>query len=182
MSSADSDAALPRVHGGIPLATMAAEARELSKANFVAQHSYPFLVIELPAEQAHERRGFRTVYLERSRAKKTRTTAPQVVCPVTKRGLDAPAMVTVGRTRAADIFLDDPAISKLHAYFARDPLRGEYHLADAGSTNGTTVNGKKLLAKQPCKLKGGERLEFGRCFSATFLMPAKLYDLLRSLR
>lgn len=48
-------------------------------------------------------------------------------------------VITVGRDPEADIFLDNPGISREHLRFERQP-NGDYMLVDLGSANGTFLN------------------------------------------
>src|SRR5262245_55666686 len=48
-------------------------------------------------------------------------------------------VITIGRDPEADIFLDNPGISREHARIERLPS-GQYTLRDMGSANGTYVN------------------------------------------
>ena len=70
-------------------------------------------------------------------------------------------VTTVGRGRGADIFLDDPSVSRLHAELVR---RGPYvYVVDLGlSRNGTRVNGRPVARRV---LDNGDVLSFGaaRC-------------------
>jgi FHA domain len=70
-------------------------------------------------------------------------------------------VTTVGRGRGADIRLDDPSVSRLHAELVR---RGPYvYVADLGlSRNGTRVNGRPVARRV---LEEGDVLSFGtaRC-------------------
>jgi FHA domain len=70
-------------------------------------------------------------------------------------------VTTVGRGRGADIRLDDPSVSRLHAELVR---RGPYiYVTDLGlSHNGTRVNGRPIARRL---LDEGDVLSFGaaRC-------------------
>jgi len=70
-------------------------------------------------------------------------------------------VTTVGRGQGADIRLDDPSVSRLHAELIR---RGPYvYVADLGlSRNGTRVNGRPVARRV---LDDGDVLSFGtaRC-------------------
>ena len=70
-------------------------------------------------------------------------------------------VTTVGRGRGADIRLDDPSVSRLHAELVR---RGPYvYVVDLGlSRNGTRVNGRPIARRV---LDDGDVLSFGaaRC-------------------
>ncbi len=58
-----------------------------------------------------------------------------------RRMLSGERMV-LGRSREADIVLDDPNISRRHAELRRQ--NGDWTIADLGSTNGVKVNGKRV--------------------------------------
>lgn len=51
--------------------------------------------------------------------------------------------LSIGRSRESDIFLEDLAVSRLHATVFRDE-QGNYHVRDENSANGTTVNGQRI--------------------------------------
>ncbi|CAN5457436.1 hypothetical protein BH23ACT9_BH23ACT9_23600 [soil metagenome] len=51
-------------------------------------------------------------------------------------------VVTVGRHPESDIFLDDITVSRRHAEFRQTP--GTFTVTDAGSLNGTYVNGTRF--------------------------------------
>jgi pSer/pThr/pTyr-binding forkhead associated (FHA) protein len=51
--------------------------------------------------------------------------------------------LTIGRSRDSDIFLEDLAVSRLHATVYRDE-QGRYLVRDENSANGTTVNGQRI--------------------------------------
>jgi pSer/pThr/pTyr-binding forkhead associated (FHA) protein len=55
--------------------------------------------------------------------------------------------LTIGRSRDSDIFLEDLAVSRLHATVFRDTT-GQYIVRDENSANGTTVNGMRI-GEQP---------------------------------
>lgn len=68
--------------------------------------------------------------------------------------------VNIGRRTGNDIVLSNPYVSSSHAIIAVDD--GIYRLTDIGSTNGTTINGEKLLPNQPIELKDGDEIIFGQ--------------------
>ncbi len=53
--------------------------------------------------------------------------------------------IVIGRTSEADVNLDNPSISRLHAVVELE--NGKDYLTDTGSTNGTWVNGKKITER-----------------------------------
>ena len=69
------------------------------------------------------------------------------------------SMISVGRTSNNDIVLADASVSKFHAHFR---LNGEvYYLLDAGSKNGTLLDGQQLVPKQPALVIDGAVISFG---------------------
>ncbi len=61
-----------------------------------------------------------------------------------ERELACVALMTVGRTPPNDIVIPNPRISRNHAMI-RMLGHGEYYLIDVGSTNGTFLNGKRIV-------------------------------------
>jgi pSer/pThr/pTyr-binding forkhead associated (FHA) protein len=70
---------------------------------------------------------------------------------------------TVGRNTKSDVFLDDITVSRAHAIFERRST-GEWFVRDAGSLNGTYVNGEQV---DETKLATGDQVQIGR-FKLTF--------------
>jgi hypothetical protein len=94
--------------------------------------------------------------------------------------------ISVGRAPNNDLILRHHSISKLHAHvhvgtLARLGLShgGELLLEDAGSMNGTRVEGRRLQADQTVKVASGARLRFGDV-ECQLLDAAALYASLRS--
>ncbi len=64
----------------------------------------------------------------------------------------------LGRGTDADLWLEDPTISRRHARLARRP-DGRFVIEDCGSTNGTFVAGRKLEGR--ADLQNGDRIQIG---------------------
>jgi hypothetical protein len=64
---------------------------------------------------------------------------------------------TLGRSREADIVLDDANVSRKHAEVR--PSGGSWIVRDLGSTNGVKVNGRRIQGPQ--SLKQGDVIELG---------------------
>ena len=65
---------------------------------------------------------------------------------------------TVGRGGQADISIDDPSLSRLHARVTAEP-DGLLAIDDLGSTNGVVINGREQLSSY---LRAGDIVRFGR--------------------
>ena len=74
-----------------------------------------------------------------------------------KRMMVGPAGVTLGRSRQCDVVLDDPNVSRQHAEIR--PRGGSWVLTDLGSTNGSSINGRRIDG--PEVVKPGDELEIG---------------------
>ena len=67
--------------------------------------------------------------------------------------------IVIGRGAAADVRIPHRTISEFHATVQQ---RGEaWHLADAGSTNGTSLNGQRLTVDRSKRLQDGDLIELG---------------------
>ena len=65
--------------------------------------------------------------------------------------------MTIGRSRNCNIFLEDLAVSRLHATL-RELSTGEYELADNRSATGTFVNGRAVVRTT---LREGDQIQIG---------------------
>jgi pSer/pThr/pTyr-binding forkhead associated (FHA) protein len=84
--------------------------------------------------------------------------------------------ITVGRTRNNDLFINDERISRFHAFFqVRD---GAWVISDAGSRNGTFVDGTRLDPRRAAPLPARGRVDFGG-YRARFFLPPQFVDFLR---
>jgi len=71
---------------------------------------------------------------------------------INKCPLDQPKL-TIGRSSACDIFIDDTVVSTVHAVIEQedspDPgVAVDYYIQDQGSTNGTQVNGDAVSRRK----------------------------------
>jgi pSer/pThr/pTyr-binding forkhead associated (FHA) protein len=69
--------------------------------------------------------------------------------------------LSIGRSRESDIFLEDLAVSRLHASIV-NMGNGNYALRDEGSANGTKVNGQAVTKYQPYTLQEGDKIQLGQ--------------------
>ncbi len=67
--------------------------------------------------------------------------------------------MTIGRERGNSIVIDDPLVSRVHCIVHR--IRNSWYIEDAGSTNGTWINEKKLLPGKSIRLKPEDTIKLG---------------------
>jgi hypothetical protein len=87
--------------------------------------------------------------------------------------------VLIGRAMNKDIVLRNPSISKFHAYFETTET-GDWSVTDAGSKNGTSLNGKRLTQREPMNVANGDRVTFGS-IETLFLDARTVWRLLRAM-
>jgi adenylate cyclase len=84
-------------------------------------------------------------------------------------------MITIGRTPPNEVVIPHPKISRNHAIIRMLEV-GEYYLVDVGSTNGTFLNGKRVVT--PARLKDRDVITVEDC-TLTFLdehVPVRCAD------
>ncbi len=74
-----------------------------------------------------------------------------------RRVVVGPTGATIGRSRQCDVVVSDPNVSRQHAEVR--PRGGSWVVSDMGSTNGSSLNGRKLSG--PEVLKPGDEIEVG---------------------
>jgi hypothetical protein len=91
-----------------------------------------------------------------------------------------PAAVTVGRVATNDIVLDDTSVSRFHAYLQLDERAGQWFITDAGSRNGTRLDGLLLEARKRAPLHDGAELTLGDA-SVRFFLPDGLVAFIEAI-
>jgi pSer/pThr/pTyr-binding forkhead associated (FHA) protein len=84
--------------------------------------------------------------------------------------------ISVGRTADSDVMINDFSVSRKQCTFTQQGP-STWMLADAGSTNGTVVGGKKYKAPATVLLNGGEEIIVGRLafeFHSPLTLVAKI--------
>jgi pSer/pThr/pTyr-binding forkhead associated (FHA) protein len=69
-----------------------------------------------------------------------------------------PGWARIGRCPAAEVYLDDPSVSRRHAIVASDPGKPP-RILDDRSLNGLLVNGRK---QEVAELAAGDEVAIGR--------------------
>ncbi len=89
--------------------------------------------------------------------------------------------VLIGRSSSNDCLIAHTSISKLHARVRMDPLRNVPQISDAGSSNGTQVNEKRVPEGQWQAMEVGDVATIGSC-SFRVVSPERLYQLVSRLQ
>ena len=84
------------------------------------------------------------------------------VVPLAKKPGSLWDHITVGRASTADIVVNDPATSSVHAHFALGVDDHPVSVQDVGSSNGTFVNRKALQPHSLTPLTSGDCVRFGQ--------------------
>lgn len=77
----------------------------------------------------------------------------------TRSVLIRPEGMVIGRDESNDLVLDDPKVSRQHARLSSDGQ--QYHLTDLNSTNGTFLDGRRLLPGIPVAWSPGQTVRIG---------------------
>ena len=111
-----------------------------------------------------------TVQLERAGAESGEELA---LYPIAKKaGASFPDRITIGRTSNNDITLPEHSVSRLHAYVK--PQGEGWVVADAGSKNGSWLQGAKLEPRRERELPSRAVLRIGE-IDLTFYRAADLF-------
>jgi pSer/pThr/pTyr-binding forkhead associated (FHA) protein len=68
-------------------------------------------------------------------------------------------VMTIGRDKSNAITIDDPLVSRVHCTVRR--IRTGWYIEDAGSTNGTWLNGKRLRPGKAVRLAPKDIIKLG---------------------
>jgi len=93
-----------------------------------------------------------------------------VVYALRRNGRSASHLITLGRAPDNDVVVPDVSISRFHA-FVKQGANRRWLMQDAGSTNGTTVNGSSVPRQghgPPAELCSGDDVRLGQV-ELTFL-------------
>ena len=100
----------------------------------------------------------------------------EIIYPLVKPGEHSPhksQIFRIGRNRENDVVVADFSISEQHAMIRF--IAGSAVLIDAGSSNGTDINGMQLQSREMVELHDGDEIRIGR-FLFSFIYPDSLYD------
>jgi pSer/pThr/pTyr-binding forkhead associated (FHA) protein len=149
----------------IALESLTPDARSLAPDAFQAKHGNSFLLFTAKQLAGQKSESSTNLLLDMDDDEPAGRTANLaiVVYPMRSRDPAKGPMVTLGRESRQDVVIPDMSVSRFHA-FAKPGPDGALVIQDAGSTNGTTVNGESVLttgAGPPRRLKPGDNVRLG---------------------
>jgi hypothetical protein len=168
----------PRTNGreiprgsGVPIRELRADAKALARAQFEERHGRAFLLLSA-ADLSTPRPSITEVRLDDDAPARVESTAnlALMVYALRRNGRSAGHLITVGRAPDNDVVVPDVSISRFHA-FVKQGANGGWLMQDAGSTNGTTVNGSSVPRQghgPPAELSSGDDVRLGQV-ELTFL-------------
>ncbi|HEY4222430.1 MAG TPA: FHA domain-containing protein [Myxococcota bacterium] len=146
---------------------------------FVSRYNHPFL---FGREVLEEEFRFSTLVTEESSVEHKKPPGADALAPLSPPGTDvfrirhwviavkkppaAPAQdrIFLGRSETNDICVPHKTVSKLHAYFLRDPqITTKWQVVDTGSANGTKHNGLRIPPRAKVTIVDADTICFGRC-------------------
>ncbi len=157
---------------------------EAGEEEFLARFNHPFLLFP----EKHGPGGFTTYHTRmanRDSGSKIAGSGKEikqfrVLPPKSESGPAFPKKQLIGRSTDRDFSIDHSTVSKRHAFIIFDEEKNSFRMGDAGSTNGTFLNGQAVEAGDPVYLRDGNVVSFGDC-DYLFFSPSAFLDLLRRL-
>ena len=166
----------------IPADSLLGDAQDLPPDAFRKKHGDHFLLGSgVPEEVPAGPRATQIPGIEMDRT--MTASVGQFVYPLRRTARSIGAFVSIGRTQNNDVVLVHQTVSRFHA-FVKAPEGGAPCIQDAGSTNGTTVNGKRVPPQAegaPTELRRGDDVRIGS-IDFTYLDAEGLQDFLRMMR
>ncbi len=148
----------------LALDALAGDARNMPPDAFAQKHGNAFLLFTAKRLDGPESTNSTKLLLDGDDEPAGRTASLAVVVfPLRPKNTAKGSMITLGRDPKQDVVVPDMSVSRFHA-FAKPGPDGALLLQDAGSTNGTTVNGESVLtaaAGPPRRLKPGDNVRLG---------------------
>jgi pSer/pThr/pTyr-binding forkhead associated (FHA) protein len=87
--------------------------------------------------------------------------------------------MSVGRSESNDVVIENPSVSRFHAVIHHDSRTQQWKVTDAGSRNGTHVDGVRIQREQSVVLKDGSAVVLGDAH-LRFYLPKSFASFLAS--
>jgi hypothetical protein len=159
------------------------EFQRLGQEAFLARYDHPFLLYA----EGHGPARFQSFHTRMADRDEPRAGPGAlgyrdhlVLAPLTSGRGETPARMLVGRSPDRDFTIDHSSVSKRHAFIACEADKGAYRLGDAGSTNGTFLNGQPVESGMPVYVRDQSTVSFGDC-DYLFFGPQGFVQLLQQL-
>jgi hypothetical protein len=156
---------------------------QVGEEEFRARHRYPFLLYP----EKHGSSGFSTYHTRmagRGGSANLGSTSREMrtFCVLTPPQSGAASKkLLVGRAPEREFNIDHSTVSKRHAFILWEDEKQAWQLGDAGSTNGTFLNGQAVEAGEPVYLHDSNVVSFGDC-DYLFFSPEGFIGLLKRLQ
>jgi len=155
---------------GVSIRDLRADAQKLPRAEFEQRHGRVFLLLSATDFAAPRPLMSTEVGIGGPARMESTASLSLVVYAIRRNGHSAGHLITVGRAPDNDVVVPDASISRFHAYVKEGADR-QWLIQDAGSTNGTSVNGHSVPRQgsgSPTALKSGDDVRLGQV-ELTFL-------------
>jgi hypothetical protein len=157
----------------------------LDRATFASTFTYPLLLVDLSGPRPRPN-GIATraptseiVNLEKGRE----PASARWVMPLVRSARSlVPDTITLGRASDNDLVVPHPSVSKVHAYFRKHPSAERYTIVDAGSSFGTTLNGKPVDRVSGLPLASGDTILLAKVVLSNFFLARDFLDYLHVLK
>ena len=152
----------------IYVADYAEELGKIGRDSFVKLHPHPVLIVASLAGTLEDGQGSHTAVVSGASDILHVTRLVGRVFVLVKNRYSPPGPLSIGRTSDNDVAFPDYSVSKLHCQLA--PVGREIRLIDQASTNGTFLNGVRLVPRKPVVVTSGDTVTLGR-FNCLFHLP-----------
>jgi hypothetical protein len=162
---------------GVPLEALRDDARGLSAQEFAARHGEAFLLLSAIVPRVSKDTFSTHLALLGEEDGQTGALSTWVY-PLRS----SVHVVTLGRAHDCDVVIPDRSVSRRHALIKRD--EGRFLVLDAGSSNGTSINGRNVLTRgagPPSPLVPGDTLRVGS-LEFTFAPAAAVREMVQARR
>ncbi len=169
---------LEKTTGPRSVADLIPDARVLPPEQFAAQYGSGFLLVAAPKVQPAAGPCSTVVKGLTAPPVDDEATAgvSQLIHPLRRGAHSVAPFVSVGRTANNDVSFSDVTVSRFHAFFKQD-REGVWRVQDAGSKNGTRLNGRIVPPQgggEAVAVRSGDDLRFGSV-ELTFLDAQALH-------
>lgn len=139
-------------------------------AKFKERFSSPMLLWHDPASP------LKGEYVPQATQAMAKYSVPRLKNPIawevrkTEEATDGMSVITLGRAVTNDITIDHRAVSRLHAFFMRDPKSKTWRISDSSSRNGTYVNDQRVEPGSWLDVKDRSIIRLGAA-QVIFMLP-----------